>query len=104
MSSTKPFKKKGGGGVEYLFFENFRWTFLSNIKLVHLTELVTDQMMMATSLMMASFRQSKKSLRAWPCSFMLPMTRPKHMEKTTRPRALTPSEEPGTGTVSSTVS
>lgn len=64
----------------------------------------TDQMMMATSLMIASFRQSKKSLRAWPCCFMLPTTKPKHMEKTTRPRAFTPPEEPDTGTVSSTVS
>lgn len=64
----------------------------------------TDQMMMATSLMMASFKQSKKSLRAWPCCFILPMTRPKHMEKTTKPRALTPAEELETGTVSSTVS
>lgn len=61
-------------------------------------------MMMATNLMMASFKQSKKFLRAWPCCFMLPMTRPKHMEKTTRPRAFTPPEEPATGTVSSTVS
>lgn len=64
----------------------------------------TDQMIMATSLMMASFKQSKKSLRAWPCCFMLPITRPKHMEKTTRPRAFTPPEEPDTGTVSFTVS
>lgn len=63
----------------------------------------TDQMMTATSLMIASFKQSKKSLRAWPCCFMLPMTKPKDMEKTTRPRAFTPPEEPDTGTVSSTV-
>lgn len=61
-------------------------------------------MMMATSLMIASFRQSKKSLRACPCCFMFPMTKPKHMEKTTRPRAFTPPEEPDMGTVSSTVS
>lgn len=61
-------------------------------------------MMMATSLMIDSFRQSKKSLRGWPCCFMLPMTRPKHMEKTTSPKAFTPPEEPDTGTVSSTVS
>lgn len=60
-------------------------------------------MMMATSRMIASLRLSKKSLRSWPCSFMLPIIRPKHMEKTTSPRALTPFTWPGTGIASSRV-
>lgn len=59
--------------------------------------------MMATSLMMASLRQSKKSLSGWPCSLMLPMIRPKHMENTTRPRALIPFTDPGTDIISSRV-
>lgn len=63
----------------------------------------TYHMMMATSLMMASLRQSKKSFRGCPCSLMLPMIRPKHMENTTRPRALTPFTDPGTGIISSRV-
>ena len=67
-------------------------------------EAPADQMMTATSLMMASLRLSKKSLRAWPCCFMLPMTRPRQTENTTMPRAFTPLEEPDTGTVSTTVS
>lgn len=60
-------------------------------------------MIIATSLMIASLRLSKKSLRGWPCSFMLPMMRPKHMEKTTSPRALTPFTVPGIGITSSRV-
>lgn len=60
-------------------------------------------MMMATRRMMASLRLSKKSLRSWPCSFMLPIIKPKHMEKTTSPRALTPFTWPGTGITSSLV-
>lgn len=60
-------------------------------------------MMMATRRMIASLRLSKKSLRSWPCSFMLPIIRPKHMEKTTSPRALTPFTWPGTGIASSRV-
>lgn len=63
----------------------------------------TYHMMMATSCIMASFRLSKKSLRSWPCSFMLPIIRPKHMEKTTSPRALTPLTWPGIGITSSLV-
>lgn len=59
--------------------------------------------MMATRRMIASLRLSKKSLRSWPCSFMLPIIRPKHMEKTTSPRALTPFTWPGTGIASSRV-
>lgn len=63
----------------------------------------TYHMIMATSLMMASLRQSKKSLRGCPCSLMLPMISPKHMENTTRPRALIPLTDPGTGIISSWV-
>lgn len=62
----------------------------------HLTR--TDQMTTATILMMASFKLSKNSNRTCPCCFMLPMIRPRHTEKTTNPRAFTPSEELGTGT------
>lgn len=58
-------------------------------------------MIRATNLMIASLRLSKKSFNARPCSFMLPITRPKLIEKTTKPRAFTPFTEPGTGTISS---
>lgn len=51
--------------------------------------------------MMASLRESKKSLRACPCSFIFPMIKPKHIENTTRPRALTPLVAPGRGITSS---
>lgn len=63
----------------------------------------TYHIITATNLMMASLRESKNSFRAWPCSFMLPITNPKHMEKTTSPRALTPFTDPGTGTNSSVI-
>ena len=63
----------------------------------------TYHMITATNLMMASLRESKNSRRAWPCSFMFPITNPKHMEKTTSPRALTPFTDPGTGTNSSVI-
>lgn len=63
----------------------------------------TYHMIIATSLMIASLRQSKKSLRGCPCSLMLPMIKPKQRENTTRPSALTPLTDPGTGTVSSRV-
>lgn len=61
----------------------------------------TYHIIMATSLMMASLRQSKKSRRGFPCSLMLPMIRPKQMEKTTKPSALIPFTAPGTGIISS---
>lgn len=61
----------------------------------------TYHIIMATSLMMASFRQSKKSLSGCPCSLMFPMMRPKHMENTTSPSALIPFTDPGTGIISS---
>lgn len=63
----------------------------------------TYHMIIVTSLMIASLRQSKKSLRGCPCSLMLPMIKPKQRENTTRPSALTPLTDPGTGTVSSRV-
>lgn len=63
----------------------------------------TYHMIIATSLMIASLRQSKKSLRGCPCSLMLPMIKPKQRENTTRPSALTPLTDPGTGIVSSRV-
>lgn len=65
------------------------------------THPTTHQMMMPTSLIIASLRLSKKSLRTRPLCFMPPMTSPKATEKTTRPKALMPLAEPGTGTVSS---
>jgi len=61
-------------------------------------------MIMATSLMMASLRQLKNSRRARPFCFMLPITKPKHMENTTSPSAFTPLAEPGMGMTSSKVS
>lgn len=61
----------------------------------------THHMMMATRRMMASLRESKKSLSAWPSSFIFPMIRPKHMENTTSPRALTPFVVPEIGMISS---
>lgn len=64
----------------------------------------THQIMMPTSLIIASLRLSKKSRRTRPLCFMPPMTSPKATEKTTRPRALMPLAEPGTGTVSSKLS
>ncbi len=51
--------------------------------------------------MMASLRESKKSLRACPCSFIFPMIKPKHSENTTSPRALTPLVVPERGITSS---
>lgn len=63
----------------------------------------TYHIIMATSLMMASLRQSKKSFRGCPCSLMFPMMRPKHIENTTRPSALIPFTDPGTGIISSRV-
>lgn len=62
---------------------------------------ITHHIIIATSCMMASLRESKKSLRACPCSFILPMIKPKHIENTTSPRALTPLVEPGRGITSS---
>lgn len=50
---------------------------------------------------MASLRESKKSLRACPCSFIFPMIKPKDIENTTSPRALTPLVVPGRGITSS---
>lgn len=64
---------------------------------------ITHHIIIATSRMMASLRESKKSLRACPCSFILPMIKPKHIENTTRPRALTPLVAPGRGITSSWV-
>lgn len=63
----------------------------------------TYHIMMATSLMMASLRQSKKSFSGSPCSFMLPMMRPKHIENTTRPKALMLFTVPRIGITSSRV-
>lgn len=63
----------------------------------------TYHMITATRRMMASLSESKNSLRACPCSFMFPITNPKHMEKTTSPKALTPFTDPGTGTNSSLI-
>lgn len=69
-----------------------------------LSQSSTHQIMMPTSLIIASLRLSKKSRRTRPLCFMPPMTNPKATEKTTRPRALMPLAEPGTGTISSKVS
>jgi len=82
-----------------------RWGF-TNSQLNHLTPLTdnspnTYHIIMATSLMMASLRQSKKSFKGCPCSRMLPIIRPKQMENTTRPSALIPFTVPGTGIISS---
>lgn len=56
--------------------------------------------MMLTRRMMASFRQSKKSFSGCPRVFIPPRTRPKAVEKTTRPRALISLDEPAIGIMS----
>lgn len=92
----------------YLKKEEELWVMenIVNVLFDHLEKMFESEvyhMMMATRRIIASLRLSKKSLRSCPCSFMLPIIRPKHMEKTTKPRALTPFTWPGTGITSSRV-